>query len=390
MNGSSAGLRFACFMSPYHDPRENPTLALHRDVELVQHLDRLGFDEIWIGEHHSTGWELVASPEVFLAYLAGVTSRIKLGTGVVSLPYHHPFQVAERIVLLDQLTHGRAMLGVGPGVLPHDAAMIGLESAQLRPMMEESLHAILALLRGERVTHETNWFTLRDAKVQLPPFRPGEIEVAVTATGSPNGPRLAGRTGASLLSLNAGLTSSLLAQHWDIVEEESTLHGHTADRSTWRLVGPMHIAETEAQARADVEYGLLGWARYMKELVGLPLVPDNADGQSTLDALVDNGFAVVGTPDQAIEQIQRLQEKSGGFGTYLIQANDWARRDATLRSYELFARHVVPAFQPASQSLQDAETYAEKHDLKASYAAAREKVTREYEQERAQRRAGTA
>lgn len=383
-------LRFSCFMSPYHDPRENPTLALQRDVELVQHLDRLGFEEIWIGEHHSTGWELVAAPEVFLSYLAGQTSRIKLGTGVVSLPYHHPFQVAERIVLLDQLTRGRAILGVGPGVLPHDAAMIGLESSQLRPMMEESLHAVMALLRGERVTYETDWFTLRDAKIQLPPFQSQGIEISVTATGSPNGPRLAGRTGASLLSLNAGLTSSLLAQHWEIVEEESALHGHTADRSNWRLAGPMHIAETEAQARADVEYGLAGWVRYMKQLVGLPIVPDNADGQETIDALVDHGFAVVGTPDQAVEQIRRLQEKSGGFGTYLIQAHDWARREATLRSYELFARHVVPQFQHGSQSLVEAENYAVEHDLKGQYAAARAKVTQDYEEERAKRKAGLA
>jgi limonene 1,2-monooxygenase len=90
-------LRFGLFLSPIHSPHENPTLALHRDVELISHLDSLGYDEAWIGEHHSTGWEFIGSPEVFVGYLAGLTSRIRLGTGVVSLPYHHPYNVAERM-----------------------------------------------------------------------------------------------------------------------------------------------------------------------------------------------------------------------------------------------------------------------------------------------------
>jgi limonene 1,2-monooxygenase len=93
-----APLRFGIFLPPMHKTGVNPTLALHRDLELVEHLDRLGYAEAWIGEHHSAGSELIASPEVFIAAAAERTKQIKLGTGVNSLPYHHPVILADRIV----------------------------------------------------------------------------------------------------------------------------------------------------------------------------------------------------------------------------------------------------------------------------------------------------
>ncbi|HEY7939939.1 MAG TPA: LLM class flavin-dependent oxidoreductase, partial [Acidimicrobiales bacterium] len=160
-------LRFGIFLAPFHPPGQNPTLAIHRDLALIEHLDRVGFDEAWIGEHHSAGYEIIASPEVFIAAASQRTSRIKLGTGVSSLPYHHPLMLADRMVLLDHLTRGRVMLGVGPGSLPSDAFMMGIEVAKQRDMMEESLEVILALLAGETVTHDAGWFKLRDARLQL-------------------------------------------------------------------------------------------------------------------------------------------------------------------------------------------------------------------------------
>src|SRR5918992_2014595 len=172
-------LRFGIFMAPFHPVGQNPTLALHQDLELIQHLDRLGFDEAWIGEHHSAGYEIIPSPEVFIAVAAERTERIRLGTGVSSLPYHHPLMLADRMVLLDHLTRGRIMLGCGPGALPSDAFMMGIEVGRQRDMMEEGLEAILALLAGETVNRQTDWFTLRDAKLQLLPYTRPCFEVAV-------------------------------------------------------------------------------------------------------------------------------------------------------------------------------------------------------------------
>src|SRR5437764_5148250 len=175
-------LKFGLFMAPFHPVGQNPTLALERDLDLIVHLDRLGFDEAWIGEHPSAGYEIIASPEVFIATAAERTRNIRLGTGVSSLPYHHPLMLADRMVLLDHLTRGRVMMGVGPGSLPSDAFMMGIEPMRQREMMEESLEAILALLAGdELVNRTTDWFTLNDARLQLRPYTHPCFEVAVAA-----------------------------------------------------------------------------------------------------------------------------------------------------------------------------------------------------------------
>ncbi len=341
-------LRFGIFMAPFHAVGQNPTLALKRDLELVERLDALGYDEAWFGEHHSAGYELIASPEVFIAAAAQRTRRIRLGTGVSSLPYHHPLILADRMVLLDHLTEGRVSFGVGPGALPSDAYMMGIEPVRQREMMEESLEAILALLDSpEPVSRKTDWFTLRDARLQLRPYTAPRFEVAVAAQVSPAGPRAAGRFGLALLSLGATTAGGfdVLGAHWDVMEQRATEFGTTVDRRDWRLVGPMHLAPTEAQAREEVAFGLADWVDYFRRVAALPLAPDVDDPRQLVDAINGTGLAVVGTPDMAVAQLQRLIDQSGGFGTCLFMAHEWAGREATLRSYELFSRYVAPVFQ---------------------------------------------
>jgi len=354
-------LQFGVFIAPFHPVGQNPTLALERDLELVVRLDQLGFDEAWFGEHHSAGYEIIASPEVFLAVASQRTRHLRLGTGVSSLPYHHPFILADRMILLDHLTRGRAMFGVGPGALPSDAFMMGIDPMRQREMMEESLEAILALLDGsELVTRDAGWFTLRDARLQLRPYTHPRFEVAVAAQVSPAGPRAAGRFGLSLLSIGATTAGGfdVLGSHWQVMEERAQEFGTTVDRRRWRLVGPMHIAETEEQARADVAFGLVPWVDYFERVAALPLAPGTLDPERMVDALMATGFAVVGTPAMAIEQIERLKVQSGGFGTYLLMAHEWADREATLHSYELFAREVIPHFQGRLGSLVGSRDWA--------------------------------
>jgi len=339
-------MRFGIWMAPLHPVGQNPHLALHRDLELIEYLDRLGYEEAWIGEHHSAGYELVASPEVFIAAAAERTRHIKLGTGVSSLPYHHPLILADRIVLLDHLTRGRMMFGVGPGALTSDAYMMGLPTDRARARMEEALEAILRLFHGERVTMETDWFVLRDAALQLLPY--SDFEIAVAAGISPAGPRAAGRFGLGLLSVGATLNGGvdMLGAHWSVLEERAAAFQQTVSRSRWRLVGPMHLAETEEQARAEVAFGLKDWLEYFKNIAALPFAPKADSPDERADAMNESGIGVIGTPDQAVAQIQRLVDQSqGGFGTFLLVAHEWANREATMRSYELFARYVAPLFQ---------------------------------------------
>lgn len=354
-------LRFGIFLAPFHPPHRNPTLALQRDLELVVRLDELGYDEAWFGEHHSAGFEIIASPEVFLATAAERTRRIRLGTGVSSLPYHHPLLLADRMVLLDHLTRGRVMLGCGPGALPSDAYMMGIEVEKQREMMEQALEAIVRLLAcDEPVTMDCGWFRLQDARLQLRPYSHPCFEVAVAAQVSPAGPRAAGRFGLSLLSLGATSAGGfdVLGSHWSVMEERAAEFGTTVDRRAWRLVGPMHIAETEEQARADVRFGLADWAGYFAKVAALPLAPGTDDPDELVDAMNGSGLAVIGTPDAAAAQIERLVAQSGGFGTYLFMANDWADREATLRSYELFAREVMPRFQDSTRTTQGSRDWA--------------------------------
>lgn len=345
---SSDYLRFGIFLAPFHPVGQNPTLALQRDFELIEWLDRLGYDEAWIGEHHSAGYEIIACPEVFIAAAAERTRRIKLGTGVVSLPYHHPLMVTDRIMQLDHQTRGRVMFGVGPGALPSDAFMMGIDVQRQRDMMDEALAALVPLLRGETVTMETDWFKLREARLQLAPYTKPHVEIAVASQVSPAGARAAGKYGLSLLSLGATTTGGFnaLGSNWEICEQKAREHGQQVHRANWRLVGPMHIAETRDRARQNVKFGLGAWLDYFREVAALPLAPEGPIDDA-VDAMIASGLAVIGTPEDAIAQIYRLKEQSGGFGCFLQMAHEWADREATLRSYELFARYVMPEFQGA-------------------------------------------
>src|SRR6185369_8909163 len=196
-------MKFGIFLAPFHQLGEDPTLSLERDLELIEWLDYLGFDEAWIGEHHSAGWEIIASPEIFIMAAAERTKNIKLGTGVISLPYHNPLMVANRMVLLDHLTRGRVMLGVGPGALVTDALMLGIEPNDQRPRMEESMRAIVHLLTSEEpLTVETDWFTLRNARLHLRPFTQPHFPLAVASAGSPAGMLMAGTFGLDVLGIS--------------------------------------------------------------------------------------------------------------------------------------------------------------------------------------------
>lgn len=343
-------MRFGMFTGPYHKPTHNPTVSIRHDIEIITHLDRLGFDEVWVGEHHSSGVSPLPSPEVLLAGAAERTERIKLGTGVISLPYHHPLMVADRMVQLSHQSKGRALLGIGPGALLRDAKMIGLDPLQSRRIMEESLEAITRLLKGETVTMSNERFTLDEARLQFLPH--SNLDIACVSVLSPAGPKLAGKHGAGLISVAATDPMGIerLAGHWEIWKEEAAAAGHTADRADWRMMGPMHIAETFEQAREEVKYAIreIETPRYLTN-------PGPFPDFDNLDKLIDDwneaGSAVIGTPEMAIAQINRVKEKSGGFGTFLFMGHNWANHSATLRSWELLAEEVMPVFQGQSQPL---------------------------------------
>jgi limonene 1,2-monooxygenase len=382
-------LRFGTFLAPFHQPGQNPTLAIHRDLELVEHLDALGYDEAWIGEHHSAGSEIIASPEIFIAAAAERTRHIKLGTGVTSISYHNPLWVADRMVLLDHLTRGRTMLGVGPGSLPTDSSMIGLSPTDTRELLDVNLDIIVRLLRGETVTQRTQTHNLVDARLQLRPYSDPCFDIAVAAVASPTGPRLAGRHGLGLLSIGATLTPDgfdALAHHWNVVQERAEHYGQPApDRAGWRLVGLMHVAETREQAYRDVEYGIAHWFNYFQKVAAFPqmAVGDSADVRAMIDFVNEAGIGAIGTAEDAKAQVRRLVEQSGGFGGMLLLGHEWANPAATRRSFELIAQHVFPEFQnQTAGTLAAAARAADTHDShSASQLSAVDHMTAKYQKE---------
>jgi limonene 1,2-monooxygenase len=365
-------LRTGIFLAPFHRLDENPTLAIDRDMELVQHLDRLNYHEAWIGEHHSGGFEIIGCPEMFIAAAAQVTRHIRLGTGVVSLPYHHPFTLASRMMQLDHMTRGRAMFGVGPGALIYDADKIGLKAEDQRRRMNESLDAIMQLMNGGMVSEKKDWYTLSEAKLQLKSYTQPMMEMAVACSRSPVGAVASGKHGIGMLSIGGTSDDALKAHagNWAIHEDTARGAGRTPNRSKWRIVTFAHVAETREKARADMEFGLKHFAKYFNDVATFPIIPPGIE--DPVEWLTTNGVACIGTPEDCIRHFERLWIGSnGGFGAVLLLAHNWADWPATLRSYELMARFVHPHFQRMSNALRvwSYDDAAAKHDTAGAQSA---------------------
>jgi len=342
-------LRHGVFLAPFHSVRENPTLAMERDLLLMEWLDELGFDEAWIGEHHSAGLETIDSPEMFIAAAAQRTRHIRFGTGVVSLPYHHPLNVANRIVQLDHMTRGRVMFGAGPGLLASDALMMGIEPERTRDRLQEALDVILRLLRGEVVNEQSEWYTLRDGRTHLRPYTQPHPEVCVASAVTPSGGRLAGRYDLGMLCVAAGERAGFdaLDANWKVACEVAAADGREMDRSRLRCVVNMHLADTREQAREDIRWGCEEFIRYFNNNQPRFDVPEGAD---YTEWVLANDLAVVGTPDDAIKRIERLYDKQGEFGCVLLQVTQWADWPALKRSLELYAQYVIPHFSGANRN----------------------------------------
>ena len=340
-------MNFGAFLAPHHPIGENPTLQFRSDLDFVTHLDRLGYDEFWCGEHHSTGWEMIASPEMFLAAAGEHTGRIKLGTGVVSLPYHHPFLVAQNMVQLDHMTNGRAIFGSGPGALASDQYTMGMDPMTLRDRQDEAIGVIRKLLRGEeRFDHDSDWFTLREAKLHLLPVQE-DLPFAVASMISPSGMTLAGKHGTGVLSIGSMSEAGLqaLPTQWSFAEDAAREHHNIVDRKDWRIVMFWHIAETREQARQEAKDGLFRWRNEYTAgtLMQVGVAPFDTPDQGVDEmAFSDGATAVIGTPDDLVAKIRELVTLTGGFGTAIGFVHDWANRENTNRSWDLVARYVMP------------------------------------------------
>ena len=365
MSNPDASLKFGILLEPFHPTNENPDCALEQGLELITFLDSLGYDYAWVGDHLSDGFGNdgfgnagfgnagfgnnstgnIESPDVFIKMAAERTRNIRLGACVSSLCSQHPLVLADRIMQLDHVTRGRVALCAGPVALPFDTDMMGVRPEEQTQAMRCAIEVLVPLLKGEQVSRKTRWFELDEASLQLSPYSKPMVEMAVAAQTSPAGASVAGSYGLGLITIGATSPGGFnaLAPSWEIYERKALGNNHPVDRKRWSLAGPVHIAETREQAFDNVRYGLREWVRYFQEVVSLPLVSGECDDPAR--DLVNSGLAVIGAPEDAIAQICRLQEQSGGFGCFLQLAHHWADPAATCKSYEMFMQYVKPEFE---------------------------------------------
>ncbi len=351
-------MKFSFFMMPVHHPTENPALAFQRDISLIHLADELDFDEFMIGEHHSGGWETMPQPEMALSMAAAKAHRIRLGTSVVNLPFHHPFHVAERIAFLDHLTRGRAILGIGPSNLVTDKRLFAIAQDTLYPMMRESVDLIVRFLETpDPFDHEGEFWSFRDMRLQLRSYQQPRLPLAIASTsGSDDVLDLAARHDMILMSGVGKKRPKGLAENWARLGELAANYDKTPSRDNWRLATAMHLAESREEAWADVRSGILREAEYFAK-IGLRPAYESYPGQPieefTAESCVDMRDWVVGTPDDAIAWIENKQAETGGFGGVMLTTHEWADIFPLKRSIELFARYVMPHFRGHTATYRD-------------------------------------
>ena len=343
-------MKFSFFMMPCHRPDENPALAFQRDIGLIHWADQLGYDEFYIGEHHSGGWETMPAPEMALAMAAAKAHRIRLGTSVWSAPFHHPFHLAERMCFLDHLTYGRAILGVGPCSLVTDKILFNMDDGTLYPMLHEAIDVIVRLLEAdEPISHDGRFWQFKDLRLQLRSFQQPRLPLALPSAATPANLELIGRHGMIWLCPagrnNPGTGG--LEDRWALVEKGAAAAGKVADRGNWRMTTYMYLADSADQAWDDVRAGILRETEYFASIGLRPFYqqkPDQSVGQFTPESIVERRDWVVGTPDDAIAWIERKIVETGGFGGVMLTAHEWTDLPRIEKSTELFARYVMPRF----------------------------------------------
>lgn len=366
-------MRFGVFTMPEHFPWDNWTLSYERDLAEMVLAEELGFDEYWIGEHHSGWYENVPVPEYMIAKASALTSRIKLAPGVINLPYHDPFRVAERLAFLDHLTHGRLIYGFGAGGLPTDWALHDMEAEEMRPRMRESLDIIKRLTEArEPISYAGEFWSGQDRAIQVLPYKNRIPEMALAGLTGTSSFQIAGENGWGALSVHFtppkfddNPSFADLASHAAALENAAVGAGRdpAQARRDWRLVRELHLAEDRETAIGEIRRGVKQSYDYLIALGLGPLMKlDEAmdDSELTLEWMIDNGPWLVGSPEECVAKVKQLFKQTGGFGTLVVNSRDWVTTDLCNRSWELFARYCMPALEGLEIGRPDVPSVAER------------------------------
>jgi len=361
-------VKLGMFTMPFHHPARDYTTILEEDQEAVILADRLGFTEVFVGEHFSSWSERITSPLIFLASVIDRTGQIRFGTGVINLPQLHPGTVAAYVAMFDHLCRGRFILGIGPGGLVSDFELFDVGQAELRPlMMLESIDMVLKLwaqdppyrLDGRfwKISLENAiWPDFKVGYVPRPFQQPHPPIALSLLTPNSASARTAGERAWIPVSGNF-FHRRYLRGHWERYVEGCELVGRRPDPDIWRVSRSVLVTESDAEAEdylADPQSGLSFYYSFFihsfsharKALFMLKPDLDMPDEAVTVD-VVKRALIIAGRPRRVLEQLVALREETGPFGTLLMAGHDWDQPKLWRRSMELLATHVMPSFSRA-------------------------------------------
>ena len=354
-------MKLSYFMMPVHNLGRDYHATLMEDAESIVLADELGFAEAWVGEHYSSAVEQITSPMMFLAHLAARTKQIKLATGVICLPQYHPATIAGQAALLDHLTKGRFIMGVGPGGLSSDFELFGVADLDRNEMMLESMDMIHAIWAGEPPydisgkywnvsTQKTLIEDLGQGFIGRPLQQPHPPIVVTAVAPFSKGVEEAAVRGWDPISANF-LMPAWVKSHWPRYVQGCKRGGRTAEPKNWRVAKSVFVARDAATAKAYATDPDGPYVYYYRSLFTklkkngrielFKTRRDQPDDEVTLEDICDR-LIIHGTPDSVADQVLAFESEVGAFGTLLYAGKDWKDRELGRQSMILMAEQVMP------------------------------------------------
>jgi alkanesulfonate monooxygenase SsuD/methylene tetrahydromethanopterin reductase-like flavin-dependent oxidoreductase (luciferase family) len=361
-------MKFGGFLLSQAPGESSPGDVLRAGLRQVALAEELGFDSVWLAEHHQTSYCVVSDALTFAAYAAAVTSRIRLGIAVSVLPLHHPLEIAERATLVDILSDGRLTLGVGRGYSATEFHTYGLDLPTRRDRFEEALDIILKCWSEERFDYDGEFWKLRDVSLYPRPVQSPHPQVLVATSGTPEtAARIAGRglpfiLGHEFLSprkvgdlietyrqraLASGLSEAavgvLLADSW------LSLKVHLADttREAKALAGP--YALWRFRKGHELQPSMSGpalMAKVRDRVPGAKALITNPENKPWAEVTAQDmaAYDLYGTPEDVTMKIDEY--RAVGVRNIICSFDFGGMPEMVARrSMKLFAAEVAPAFQ---------------------------------------------
>ncbi len=338
----------------FSDFESVPQDRVFRDVlDEIEYAEELGFDSVWLPEHHFSVYGMLGDTLTLAAAIAQRTSRIKIGTAVVLLPMNHPLRVAEQAALVDVLSDGRLLLGVGRGYQPSEFAGFGVDPGQSRAMFQESLELLLKAFTEEQFSYAGEFWSAKDVTLFPKPIQQPHPPLYMAAVTPPSY-ELAADLGLSTLRSPNFTRMDLVEQQWQVYCDRLRERGLDASQMDQPMLMKTYVADTEEEAKRDAEPHAMWFHRLLGRLLpGAPGKPIHAGyelygevqkrhEEVTFDDLYEWG-SCYGTPERVTERIKQYVTRSG-TNHWLAEMKFGGMPHAkAMKSMELFAQHVMPA-----------------------------------------------